>query len=215
MQGTGFNFGAASTPSTPAFGASNPIFGSATGGELGTLPIVMLGILHHSAFPRLRSASCECQQVKARRPAHRTSLEASAHQLLEQAQLRLLHSELQLAQHLDLVRAHRPLEQLARLHLVLQAQAFPACLAARLPLEPPARQRSALQVCLLALLLCSLMPDIACVLHMVITYLCTAAVRCANNKGARRQVPACLPRSHCCCISRKGGVTSLCLLTIP
>ena len=33
LQGSGFNFGAASTPSTPAFGASNPIFGAANAGE--------------------------------------------------------------------------------------------------------------------------------------------------------------------------------------
>ncbi|CAK0758941.1 hypothetical protein CVIRNUC_002659 [Coccomyxa viridis] len=31
--GSGFNFGAASTPSTPAFGASNPIFGAANAGQ--------------------------------------------------------------------------------------------------------------------------------------------------------------------------------------
>lgn len=45
MQGTGFNFGAASTPATPAFGASNPVFGAASAGKPEIGPHIMASLL--------------------------------------------------------------------------------------------------------------------------------------------------------------------------
>ena len=149
-QGSGFNFGAASTPSTPAFGASNPIFGAANAGNLCSMHLASL-----ISSLLIRPASCKTcswstlwfQQDKAKVGARRHCLGASARQPLEPVQPRRLPLGPPAAQHSALGEpVPQPLGQGARQHLGAPARARPASLAAPPALELPTRQPSALQV---------------------------------------------------------------------